>query len=132
MLNDRKQAMQSMESAAASVAAIAVEQPDAMPRQLVAMWLLRVAYTLCGPMGATAAGNVHLRSALEYWPECLEDNELRSSLELCQQCAEDEQCQREERNTADDQQGQDAAEHVYHSIAKAVLGEAVEDQKTPR
>ena len=128
MLNDREKAMQSMENAAASAVAIAAEQPNAVPRQLVAMWLLRVAYTLCGPMGATAAGNVHLRSALEYWPECLEDNELRSSLELCQQCAGDEQCQREERNTADDRQNQDAAEHIYHSIAEAVLGEPEEDK----
>lgn len=83
---------------------MATEQQNATPKHLAATWLLRVAYSLCGPMHASAAGTVHLRSALEYWPQCLEDNELRASLEKCQECAEDEKCQREEREAIKEQQ----------------------------
>ena len=95
-LGDGAAAVQAMEDAAASAVAIASEQPDAVPQHLAAQWLMRVAFTLCGPMRSSAAGSVHLRSALEYWPECLEGNALRDTLEECQRCAQDEQCQRKE------------------------------------
>ena len=95
-LGDSAVAMVAMEAAAARAVAIATEQPGAVPRQLAALWLLRVAFSLCGPMRSSAAGSVHLRMALEYWPDCLEDNALRETLEECQRCAEDEQCLRDE------------------------------------
>lgn len=108
MLNDRSAAMSAMERAAASAVAMAAERPGAVPKQLAALWLLRVAYTLCGPMSASAAGSVHLRAAIEYWPDCLEENELRSVLEQCEECAKDEQCQREERLANEKYGGVDA------------------------
>lgn len=96
MMGANEAATQALEEAARRATAIASAARPPVP-QLAAAWLLRVAYSLCGPMRSVVAGTKQLHAALQHDPACLDSHLLREELEECERCAADAVCRDEEQ-----------------------------------
>ena len=79
-------ALEQMDAAKDKAIALAHDESPA-PKELVAAWLLRIAYTFCGPMESVEKGALILEQALTYDPNALVGHQLAPGLEECKQLA---------------------------------------------
>ena len=80
-------ALAQMETARKTALALAEADPPA-PQELVAVWLLRIAFTFCGPLQSIERGAGVLEQALTYDPRALLGHQLAPILEDCREMAE--------------------------------------------
>ena len=80
------EALEQMDAAKDKAMALAHDEPPA-PKELVAAWLLRIAYTFCGPLESVEKGALILEQALTYDPSALVGHQLAPGLEECKQLA---------------------------------------------
>ncbi|CAE7194090.1 unnamed protein product [Symbiodinium natans] len=82
------EAVEQMEKAVEVALALAAEEPPA-PKELVAVWLLRIAYAFCGPLESIPRGAEIVAQALEYDANALVGHQIGNILEECSNVAQE-------------------------------------------
>lgn len=92
--HDIRGATQQMDTCRKAAIAMGKEADPPTPK-LVAMWLLRVAYTLCGPLQDVQGAEV-VKEALDWDADALKEHALAQDLQSCLEAAEDTTTDRSE------------------------------------